>query len=68
MITCKKTGNNSYTLEGLTVGDLELIQVGIANQFNQANKEEFRSFRTQVLQLNRPIENELEKLEYQKMK
>ncbi|MCY1720206.1 hypothetical protein OU798_07620 [Prolixibacteraceae bacterium Z1-6] len=66
MVICTKTGNNSYTLEGLTLGDLEMIQVGIASQFNQANQEEHRSFRTQVLRLNRPIESELEKLAYKK--
>lgn len=66
MITCKKTGDNSFTLEGLTLADLETIQTGLASQFNQASKEEFREFRTQVLRLNRPIDAELEKLEFEK--
>lgn len=66
MIKCTKTSDNTYTLEGLTIADLEMIQVGIASQFNQANKAEHRSFRTDVLRLNRPIEAELDKLEYLK--
>ena len=68
MIKCTRTGDNSFTLEGLTIADLETIQTGIANQFNQASKEEHRSFRSDVLRLNRPIEAELEKLAYENPK
>lgn len=63
MITCSKTDSNAYALSGLTACDLELIQEAIIRLFNESNRKEHRDFRTQVLQINRPIDNELEKLE-----
>ena len=64
MITCTKT-ENKYRIDGLTPEYLELIQDAIIHQFNVNNKKEHRKFRTMVLKLNRPIDEELEKLEKQ---
>ena len=63
MITCKRT-NNSFSIEGLTVADMEVIQDGIIRLFNESHRAEHSNFRNQVLRINRPIDDELEKLKY----
>ena len=65
MITCTKT-ENGFCLDRLSADDLELIQDAIIHMFNVTNKKDHRSFRKQVLEINRPIDAELEKLEYEK--
>lgn len=62
MITCTKNKNNRYDLHNLTVSDLQLLQEAISRLFNESSRTEHREFRTQVLELDRPIDNELYKL------
>lgn len=65
MITCHKA-EEGYTLEGLSADDLEIIQEGIIRLFNESTRKMHRSFRTHVLNINRPIEAVLDSLENKK--
>ncbi len=61
MITCDKT-EEGYTLKGLTVEDLDAIQHGLCNQFNQTSKKHHHDFRSLILRINRPIERVLDRI------
>lgn len=65
MITIEKT-DEGYNIKGLSADDLDIIQEGIVRLFNQSNRKEHRCFRTQVLNINRPIEAVLDSLENKK--
>ncbi len=62
MISCTKDTEGSYTLAGLSASNLEIIQEGILRLFDESRREEHRPYRRQVLQVNKPIENELDRL------
>ena len=53
--------NGSFTLSGLSIEDLELLQEGLHRLFNESQKDEHREFRSQVLRIDRAIDPELEK-------
>lgn len=59
---CVKVGDNQYELRGLTLNDIEILQEGLARLFNESRREEHRSFRKEINELNRPIEDELDKI------
>lgn len=63
-ISCIKTGENSYSMEGLNFADLELIEEAISRLFNESNRTENREFRTQVLAINRPMDQYISKIKY----
>ena len=63
MITCTKTGN-SFSVNGLNASDLEVIQDGIIRLFNESNRAEHSKFRRQVLEINAPIDKQLEIINY----
>jgi hypothetical protein len=62
MIECKKENDGNYTISGLSASDIEIIQEGILRLFAESRKETDRKFRHQVLVINQPIDEELEKL------
>lgn len=62
MITCTKDNEGTYTLDGLTSDDLEVIQEGILRLFAESRKEADRTFRRQVRAINKPIDHELDKI------
>jgi len=62
MITCTKDMEGTYSLSGLTSDDLEIIQEGILRLFAESRKEDDRPFRRQVRTINKPIENELDRI------
>ena len=62
MISVTKDTEGLYVLSGLSANDLEIIQEGIIRLFDESRRDEHRPFRRQVLQLNQPIELELDRL------
>lgn len=60
MINCNKE-NGFYTLCGLRINDLDLLQEGLHRLFNESRKKEHRDFRSQILRIDRAIDPELEK-------
>jgi len=62
MITCTKDSEGTYTLAGLSSSDLDILQEGILRLFAESRKEEHRPFRGQVLQINSPIEQQLDRV------
>lgn len=60
MIGIKKD-NDTYTLTGLTIDDLEILQEGLHRLFGESQKQEHREFRSQTLRIDRAIDPELEK-------
>lgn len=56
-----KKDNDTYTLTGLSIDDLEMMQEGLHRLFNESQKREHRNFRRQVLQIDRAIDPALEK-------
>jgi len=62
MIGIVKEDVGTYSLTGLTSGDLDIIQEGIIRLFDESRLEEHRKFRRQILQINHPIENELDRI------
>lgn len=62
MITCTKDNEGSYTLDGLTPDDLEVIQEGILRLFAESRTEADRAFRRQVRAINKVIDHELDKI------
>jgi len=59
MINCTNN-DGSYTIEGLNIEDLKLIQEGLHKLFNESQKKEHREFRTQVLRIDRAIDPQIE--------
>ena len=66
MISCTKTNDNKYSLDNLSLEDLEVLQEGIIRLFHESLRDEHRDFRTQVLRINRAIEPVLDVHEKQK--
>jgi len=62
MIECKKEDDGTYTVSGLSASDIEIIQEGILRLFAESRQETDRKFRRQVLVINQPIDDVLEKL------
>lgn len=62
MITCTKDNEGTFTITGLTSEHLEVIQEGILRLFAESKTEADRLFRRQVRMINRPIDNELDKI------
>jgi hypothetical protein len=60
MIHCNKE-NGSYTLTGLMINDLDVLQEGLHRLFNESQKTEHRDFRSQILRIDRAIDPELER-------
>lgn len=48
--------NDTYTLTGLSMEDLEVIQEGLHRLFTESHKDEHRNFRSQVLKIDRAID------------
>ena len=65
MITLNKE-NGNYTLAGLSINDLEILQEGLHRLFNESQKDKHHDFRTDVLQIDRAINPELDKYFYEK--
>lgn len=62
MIECKKEDDGNYTISGLSASDIEIIQEGILRLFAESRKEGDRPFRRQLLNINIPIDAELDKI------
>ena len=58
MITLQKT-NEGYSLSGLSLSDLELIEELFIELFNESNIRKERHIRSQVLKIHEQIDNEL---------
>lgn len=58
MITLQKT-TEGYTLSGLSLSDLELIEELLIELFNKSNITKERYIRSQVLKIHEQIDNEL---------
>lgn len=62
MIGIVKDNDGTYSLSGLSSGDLDIIQEGIIRLFDESRRDEHRPFRREILQINKPIENELDRI------
>lgn len=66
-MNCTRTDNGHFSIEGLTLRDLELIQEALHEAFNESKNEEHRWYRTWVVEVDRAIDPVIEK-EHQKYK
>ncbi len=62
MIGIVKDNDGTYSLTGLSSGDLDIIQEGIIRLFDESRRDEHRPFRRQILQINKPIEHVLDRI------
>jgi hypothetical protein len=61
MITCELQPDGLYSISGLTLSDLEMLEEGIHFVFNQSRKEEHRHYRHQAIELVKPLTDILDK-------